>query len=92
MTKVSTNFRKNLPNAPSPLANNAMNIRLAAVAVTVPIANEPICNENEETTVTEAVIRISLTEYCSSNWRGANSYIEKIILLNIDLKTTLLDY
>lgn len=49
--------------------------------------------------VTEAVIRISLTEYCSSNWHGANSYTEKIILLkdlkillNIDLKTTLLDY
>lgn len=57
MTKVSTNFRKkkNLPNAALLLANSAMNIRLAAVAAAVLIANEPICNvrENEETSVTE---------------------------------------
>lgn len=53
-------LEKNLPNAASPLANSAVNIRLAAVAATVPIANEPIYNENEETWVTEAVIRTSL--------------------------------
>lgn len=78
MTKVSTNFRKkkNLPNAALPLANSAMNIRLAAVAAAVLIANGPICNvrENEETSVTEALIRIGLIEHRSSNWRGANSY------------------
>lgn len=64
MAKATTNFRKYLPNAASPLAKSAMNITLAAVAAAVPIANEPICNENEETSVTEAAIRISLTEYC----------------------------
>lgn len=72
MTKATTNFRKNLPNAASPLANSAVNIRL--VATTVPIANEPICNENEETSVTEVIIRISLTEYYSSSWRETSSY------------------
>lgn len=70
MTKVSTNFRKkNLPNAALLLANSAMNIRLAAVAAAVLIANEPICKvrENEETSVTEALIRFGLIEYRSSN-------------------------
>lgn len=70
MTKVSTNFRKkNLPNAALLLANSAVNIRLAAVAAAVLIANEPICNirENEETSVIEALIRIGLIEYRSSN-------------------------
>lgn len=65
MARAPTNFRKYLPNAALPLAKSAMNIRLVAVAATVPIANEPICNENEETSVTEAVIRTSLTGYCS---------------------------
>jgi len=72
MTKASTNFRKNLPNAALPLANNVMNIKLVTVAATVPIANEPIYNENEETS--KAIIRISLTEYCSLSWREAKFY------------------
>lgn len=59
IAKAPTNFRKYLLDTALPLAKSAMNIKLAAAAATVSIVNEPICNENEETLVTKAVIRTS---------------------------------